>query len=252
MSSKADPRPSPAKPLIADETPRSLILGGQAVSYTLRRSRRCSIGLSVDHRGLRVGAPQHASLGEVETLILRHEDWVTRKLAEWAKLPSPTPLLIADGIDLPLLGQPLRLRLAIGSHHAVWNEQSAPVLTLCLRKPAEAPRLLEKALRTKAKHYFSKRLLHFAGEMRLPTPPLTLSSARTRWGSCSRKTGVRLNWRLIHFAPHVIDYVVIHELAHLIEMNHSPRFWAIVARYYPQHRETRLELKRLAATCPRW
>ena len=66
------------------------------------------------------------------------------------------------------------------------------------------------------------------------------------------KTGIRLNWRLIHFPPPVIDYVVVHELAHLREMNHSARFWAIVAQYYPEHRSARSELKRLAATCPHW
>ena len=83
-------------------------------------------------------------------------------------------------------------------------------------------------------------------------PPLALSAARTRWGSCSSKTGIRLNWRLLHFSPHVVDYVVAHELAHLREMNHSPRFWAVVAQLCPNFKTTRDELKRLAAQCPQW
>ena len=83
-------------------------------------------------------------------------------------------------------------------------------------------------------------------------PPLTLSAARTRWGSCSLKTGIRLNWRLIHFPPHVIDYVVAHELAHLREMNHSPSFWAVVGQLFPTYKAARADLKKLATTCPRW
>ncbi|MDR1462599.1 MAG: M48 family metallopeptidase, partial [Azoarcus sp.] len=77
-----------------------------------------------------------------------------------------------------------------------------------------------------------------------------LSSARTRWGSCSLKTGIRLNWRLIHFDSSIIDYVIVHELAHLTEMNHSARFWAIVARYFPDYRGARDTLKKLAGQLP--
>ena len=74
-------------------------------------------------------------------------------------------------------------------------------------------------------------------------PPIALSSARTRWGSCSQASGIRFNWRLIHLPTHLVDYVVAHELAHLVEMNHSPRFWAEVGRLYPDWRAARAELK---------
>ena len=86
----------------------------------------------------------------------------------------------------------------------------------------------------------------------MPLPRLTLSAARTRWGSCSLRSGIRLNWRLIHFPLHVIDYVVAHELAHLREMNHSPRFWSVVGQLYSDYRAARDELKALAAHCPHW
>lgn len=240
------------KPLAADETPRTIALGDRIVPYVLRRARRRTIGLSIDHRGLRVGAPRRASLLEVESLILRHGDWVAKKLDEWRSRRRPEPLKIIDGVRLPMLGQSLHIRLALGSNRAVWNEQAAPVLTLCLRSPCDATRLLEKALREKSRRLFAERLEHFAERLGLAVPPLTLSAARTRWGSCSQKTGIRLNWRLIHFPAHVVDYVVAHELAHLREMNHSPRFWTIVGQLYPDYRATRVELKSLAAHCPHW
>jgi len=81
-------------------------------------------------------------------------------------------------------------------------------------------------------------------------PPLALSSAQSRWGSCSHRGGIRLNWRLIHLPHAQIDYVVAHELAHLVEMNHSPRFWSQVGRLFPDYEAARDVLKALAATVP--
>ncbi len=238
------------KPLAENETPRTIALGDRIVPYVLRRARRRTIALSIDQRGLRVGAPPRASLREVESLILQHGDWVAQKLDEWRSRRRPEPLKIVDGTQLPFLGESLLIRLALGSNRVLWNEQAAPTLTLCLSSPADVCRVLEKALREKARQLFAVRLDHFAAQLGLTVPALSLSAARTRWGSCSAKTGIRLNWRLIHFQPHIIDYVVIHELAHLREMNHSSRFWAIVEGLVPDYKDKRRELAALSASVP--
>lgn len=242
----------PEKTLSADETPRTIALGDRVIPYVLRRARRRTIGLTIDHRGLRVGAPPRASIKDVESLIQRHGAWVTEKLDEWrARAPAET-LKVVEGLRLPLLGETMEVRLASGANRALWSPLTPPVLTLLLRSPDDATNVLERALRRRATDLFAERLSLFAAQMGLRLPPLSLSSARTRWGSCSLKTGIRLNWRLIHFPQHIVDYVVVHELAHLREMNHSARFWAVVAQHYPDHRSARGELKLLAATCPRW
>lgn len=233
------------RPLAADETIRTIELGGHRVPYLLRRARRRSIGLSIDHRGLRVGAPLLASLQEVETVILRHREWVRRKLDEWNDRSVPEAVPVADGVQLPLLGIPFTIRLAIGTNRWVWSLPPAErALTLCLRSPAEAPRVLEKALRESARALFVERLGHFAPLLGLDLPVLSLSSARGRWGSCSRRSGIRLNWRLIHFPQALVDYVVVHELAHLREMNHSPSHKAVMASVLPDWRNLQAELKR--------
>ena len=103
--------------------------------------------------------------------------------------------------------------------------------------------MLEKALRDKARTVFAERLALHAPRLGVAVPPLRLSSARTRWGSCSHHGGIVLNWRLVFMPLPVIDYVVCHELAHLKEMNHSPRFWSVVEQLCPDWRARRLELR---------
>jgi predicted metal-dependent hydrolase len=240
------------KPLSDEETLRTIALGDRIVPYVLRRMRRKTIGLSIDERGLRVGAPRRTSLAEVESLILRHHAWVADKLDEWRSRRRPQRTKIEDGARLPLLGGALELRLALGNNRALWNEHDGARLTLFLRSPTDAGKLLERALRAKALALFRERLTHFAGRLGVAAPPLALSSARTRWGSCNSQSGIRLNWRLVHFPQRVVDYVVVHELAHLREMNHGKRFWALVETIFPDYRELRAELKEEAAHCPSW
>lgn len=236
-------------PPAAPETARSVVIGDQTVAYQLRRSARRTIGLSIDHRGLRVGAPPRARLGDIENLIRQHGQWVLDKLAAWRERTPPEAPAIADGTTIPLLGEPWRIVLTpIG--RARW--QFGPT-TIYLHPDANLPpaQLLEKALRDKARTIFAERLAVHAPRLGVPVPPLRLSSARTRWGSCSHHGGISLNWRLIHMPLPVVDYVVCHELAHLKEMNHSPRFWSVVEQLCPDWRALRLALRQQALIIPR-
>jgi predicted metal-dependent hydrolase len=101
-----------------------------------------------------------------------------------------------------------------------------------------------------ARQLFTQRLDHFAPALGVRWTQLSLSSAATRWGSAGADGRIRLNWRLIHFKPSVIDYVVAHELSHLRVMNHSPQFWETVASVMPDYREQQQTLKR--ETIPPW
>jgi predicted metal-dependent hydrolase len=235
------------------DTSRTIALDDRIVPYILRRARRRSIGLSIDHRGLRVGAPCRTSLAEIEALIRKHADWVTQKLDEWRERRRAEPLRLTDGMRLPYLGGWLEIRLASGKNMAFWTENGsmpATLLTLLPRSPDKAGALLDRALRRKALAVFGERLAQQAARFSIDPPRLALSSASTRWGSCSLKSGIRLNWRLIHCEPRIIDYVIVHELAHLTEMNHGPRFWAIVERYFPDYRDARDALKKLSGSLP--
>lgn len=223
------------------EASHRIALAGREIAYQLRRSQRRTIGLAIDHRGLRVGAPLRARQGDIESLIRQHGQWVLDKLAAWQERPAPPRLEVSDGCTVPLLGQTLTVTVTpLG--RARW-QFAGDRLHLWPSATADANQLLEKALREKARALFAERLAHYAPRLGVVAPPLRLSAARTRWGSCSHHGGISLNWRLIHMPLPVIDYVVAHELAHLREMNHSPRFWSVVEQLCPEWRARRLELR---------
>jgi predicted metal-dependent hydrolase len=231
------------------EASRSIVIAGQSVAYQLKRSARRTIGLAIDHRGLRVGAPLKARQGDIETLIRQHGQWVLDKLAAWRDRPAPEKLEITDGTVIDALGEPLTITVTpIG--RARW-QFIGDRLHLWPSPGVSANQLLEKALREKARAVFAERLAIHAPRLGVAAPPLRLSSARTRWGSCSHHGGISLNWRLVFMPLQIIDYVVCHELAHLREMNHSPRFWSVVEELCPDWRARRLELRHLARQIPR-
>lgn len=225
---------------------RHIILAGRIVGYTLRRGRR-RLAMRIDERGLAVGAPRSVPLAEVEAFLRSHTDWVLAKLDEHAGKAVQRHLPIHDGARLPVLGAEVRVRVTSGGNRGYFD---ADELWLAARPTADLSLLARRALQRRALEHFRPRLIDMATQIGCEVPPLGLSSARTRWGSCSTKSGIRLNWRLIHLAPAMIDYVIAHEVAHLVEMNHGPRFWRWVERIYPEWRAARATLKSEGAALP--
>ena len=133
----------------------------------------------------------------------------------------------------------------------LWHEQGPErILELALRAGADARQLLLRGLQQRSLELFTNRVEAFCLRLGRPMPAVGLSNARTRWGSCSSRSGIRLHWRLIHLPLPLIDYVVAHEVAHLVEMNHSPRFWSVVESLYPGHVAARQALRQVAAALP--
>lgn len=220
-----------------------LRLGGQLLEYTLKRSaRRKSIGMRVDRHGLTVAAPLRASLSSIHDILGQHAEWILAKLATRPTPPSAEDL--SDGTVVRLLGEPLQLVLLPAAKVRISLQQ--PELWLSMPHPHEREHIaqaLERWLRQQARSHFLSRMQALAPLMQVQPSKMLLSGARTRWGSCNSKGEIRLNWRLVQAPGHLIDYVIIHELAHLHEMNHSPRFWAHVAKLYPDYRAARAELR---------
>jgi hypothetical protein len=237
------PAPVPAPAPAPAGTLRYIQLEREIVGYRLRRARRRSIGLVIDDDGLRVAAPGYTPIAEVEAFIREKARWVLRKLYAWRAAPKPPVVNWSEGATIALLGEPVSIELLPGRCDISLQDGR---LSIGLAPRAEPAALRKRGiawLKDRALALFGERLELYAASLGVPTPALTLSNARTQWGVCQEDGHVRLNWRLIHLPLHLIDYVVAHELAHLREMNHSARFWAVVGRLYPDYEAARRELR---------
>jgi len=212
-----------------------IAFGAKLVPYAVRRSRRRrgSYSLAIDERGLRIGVAWDASERWIERILRDHARWIVRKLDEWQARRAPA-VTWCDGAILMLLGAPVRLTFASGIK-AVAREEDRVLIDAHGRAPVEIVGAVTDWLRTEAIECFGKRIAYYAPLLRVAPRAVRLSQARTRWGSCHPDGRIFLNWRLVQMPLALIDYVVAHELAHLREMNHSPRFWRAVAEVIPDY-----------------
>ncbi|MCM3564610.1 M48 family metallopeptidase [Hydrogenophaga intermedia] len=234
---------------------RLVRLRGCEVGYEFQRGKRRTIGLSVGAEGLSVRAPRWSTFGEIEAVLHEKAAWVIDKLVEArerAERQARSRVRWADGAELPLLGEPVRLQLdpAHGfSGRGAALDAVTRTLRIGLPHHASESQIRDAAqawLMRHARSVFTERLDHFAPQLGVRWTRLSLSNADTRWGSASADGRIRLNWRLVHLSMEMVDYVVVHELSHLRHMDHSPRFWDVVASVMPDHAERRRALKESA------
>jgi predicted metal-dependent hydrolase len=240
------------EPPPADAGPtRHALLEGRAVEFRFERRRRRTIGIRVSEHGLSVAAPLRAPWREVEGFLHEKARWILQKLDQREAAGKPRTIFGESGETLPLHGREVVLFVAPG-------KRSLSLLGTGLHINVPEPHhrgtvrdLLLRWLKTRALDVLAPRVAHYATKVSLPPPPLKLSNARTQWGVCMASGRLRLSWRLVHLDPELADYVVAHEVAHLVELNHSERFWALVEWLYPHWREARERIERDAATIPR-
>ncbi|MGQ0544714.1 MAG: M48 family metallopeptidase [Betaproteobacteria bacterium] len=230
----------------ATEGAALIYLGGREIEYRFARRRRRTLGITVDAGGLSVAAPLRAPWHDVESFLRHKERWILRKLDEWARAPQPRALRGVSGESLPLFGVPVTLEVAQG-RGAVTHEAAR----LRLRaSPGRVLATLVRWLKDTAHAALSPRATHYATLLGRQAPRVTISNARTQWGVCTEDGVIRLSWRLVHLEPRLADYVVAHEVAHLVELNHSARFWQLVAALYPDWHEARHRLELAGAGLP--
>jgi predicted metal-dependent hydrolase len=249
---------------------RQAHLGEVLVAYAFKRAQRRSIGFSVGPLGLAVRAPKWTPLHAVDAALQDKAAWILRKLHETSTRHAQQEAQVIDwrdGASMLYLGQPITLHLdpeqgfgaaaaqliAVDAHGQGATPSASMRLHIGLTHSASAEQIRDAVqawLMRQARALFQQRLEHFAPQLNVQWKKLSLSSARTRWGSARADGSIRLNWRLLHFEMRLIDYVVVHELSHLREMNHSPRFWGALAQVLPDYAALRRELKSKIA--PHW
>lgn len=244
---QAEP-PLPAPP-ITSQPKRQVQVSNYCLDYTLRRSKRRSIGFLIDDDGLRITAPKWISVADIEEAIREKQRWILNKLHEHSAQRLPAPMQWNDGATLPYLGSPITLRLRATHSAGVAYDAHSRELTIALPPGANEQQLKDRVqgwLQLEAKRLFGERLPLYADKLGVAYHSYALSSATTQWGSCTAQGKIRLNWRLIHFTLPLIDYVIAHELAHLREMNHGPRFWATVQSIFPEFETAKKSLREQA------
>ncbi len=227
---------------------RDTLLAGKHITYTLKRSgKRRSIGLRIDDRGLTVSVPLRASESWLHSVLQDKARWVVEKLDGWQSR-MPEAIRWQDGETLDYLGELLVLRVVQSLFAAPPARRSNELLVFVAHDSdtKKIERTVSRWYQSEALQFFEQRAAIYAPLLNVAPSAIKLSEAKTQWGSCTARGSVRLNVQLIKLPPRLIDYVVVHELAHLREMNHSAAFWRVVEDVCPDYRCLRGELKAVA------
>ena len=205
--------------------------------YTLIRRQRKTLAMKLDKDGnITVIAPLYLPQSEIEAFILAHTDWLTKKRAELAaKNPLPS-LTLSEGEKIPFFGKEYALYF--------WSKRSVKVQQDYIYLPkANAKNALISFYRKALKEYILSKIPDYAQTMGVQPTKIRINSARTRWGSCSANDALNFSYHLAMCDQFAVQYVVIHELCHILHKNHSQVFWNTLAAYCPDYKAAKHYLK---------
>lgn len=236
-------------PKIPEEN-RSFLLNGMTQAYVLKRSDRRSFAIQIrPDLSIIVRAPKRAKIREIESLLGDRHHWITKNLAEIQQRPTPLPdYRWVTGEHHFYLGRTYPLVIIVGDRPSIQLQNDQFHLTVPNPEdPESIQSLMHRWYQTQAKALFRERLAQWVDQsqsiLQLQNPmPIRIRLMKTRWGSCSSRGNINLNLALIRAPLDCIDYVIVHELCHFREMNHSKKFWRLVTDCLPdwQHRKRRL------------
>ena len=211
--------------------------------YYVIRTKRKTIALCISGGKLEVRAPLTMPIEEIMAFIEKKSEWIQRKLGLSKDLAAKKAAFrLSYGDEILFMGRLFSINSKPGNTIGFTNKGFHVPPCLSDRQLKAACILIYKRL---AKWVITKKVQKFAQQMNQYPDIVRISSAKTRWGSCSSRKSLNFSWRLIMAEDYVIDYVVVHELAHLQEMNHSPRFWQVVASTLPDFAERKKRLREL-------
>ena len=222
-----------------------LDFGGEVVNFSIERtSRRKTVAISVGYDGVRVLAPSDLDDDRVMKIVRQRGSWLLRKQAGYRELGgAPVVREFVSGETFHYLGRPYRLKV-IRNKQSVLTRISARGSTLVAPVLPDAGPLVRRAAvrsalrhwyRNHAKMHFVDRVALMAERLGIATPAVQVVDQSKRWGSCDANGRLRLNWRLIMAPMALVDYVIAHEACHVLEHNHSRRFWRSLERIMPDY-----------------
>jgi len=207
---------------------------GAVYPVELRRhaqARRYTLCVRTASRAVVLTMPMRGSVKEAKAFAERSGAWIAARLK---RLPQAIPF--ADGLALPLRGVTHRITHRAGTRGTVWTETSDAGPLLCVAGDrAHLARRVRDFLKREAKRDLDAASRRYAAALGVAVKRVSVRDQSSRWGSCSTTGVLSYSWRLILAPGYVLDYLAAHEVAHLVEMNHSPRFWRLVQRVCPGH-----------------
>jgi len=232
--------------LVCVEMP-SIQYEGQDIGYIVERTRRRTVAIYIDpQRGVVVRAPKRASDREVRGFLLKKAPWILRKLAEVRQRAAEAPRhTYLDGDVFLYLGEPLRLRICSARKNGVDILGQEIIVSLKSGiSEDDVPAMLRKWYVACARELLDERVAFYSEELGVMPARIAIREQKKRWGSCSAKGNINLNWKLVMAPPGILDYVVAHELCHLRYPNHQPEFWGLLANLMPDYADRRNGLKK--------
>lgn len=224
---------------------------GPVDSFAVRvspRARRLTVRVHIGGR-VEVVVPRGVAPNAVRAFVNRNTSWIDRKIAEMGPHASPVASLPAT-VDFACTGERRCVEWRIADRRSL--HCGASDLKLEARDLATALVLLRDWLLTAARERLTPQLMQLASELGFSVKGVTIRRQRTRWGSCSSRSKISLNCSLLFMPPEVVRYLMVHELSHLLHMNHSESFWRAVERHEPNYRALDRQLTAGWRAVPDW
>jgi hypothetical protein len=232
---------------------------GHALSYTIRPSTRAKYLRMQLHpsKGLLVTQPPHISTHQLHQWVSSQQQWIVDTLHKLALNAPPVTIatLLPERLELLATSESLQVVYTPSAHRRIalhYVANATLTLSGAISDPADCQRALRHWLRGYAQVQLSQWLQALAAETGLQYSSCRVKGQQTRWGSCSSHGTINLNEKLLLLPPEWVRYTLIHELCHTVEMNHSKRFWALVATFVPDYRRIHAEMKGAMSHLPEW
>lgn len=214
----------------------------------VRTERKKSAEIAIDGNTVRVLVPSSLSDQRINDLISARTVWIKQKLALHAAIPEPKRREYVNGEALPYLGRNYRLKLVVSEEYSVKLKNGYLIVSYPRsddeqKNEITIRRLLTTWYQSHAYDRLREKTSRYAEKIGVKPTAVKIDDFKARWGSCLHTGEVAYNWRIIMSSHQIVDYIVVHELCHLLEHNHGPRYWQLVERIIPNYQDCREWLK---------
>lgn len=219
--------------------------GNGFIAEIIRTDRRKTADLRVEDGAVSIVVPRHVTLEKIDQILASKRPWITEKLALHREAAPASSKVFVSGEAFPYLGRNYRLRVEQGNFAPVRLMQGR--LVVQVPQGSEQPHMIRNALvrwyKRQAAQKLAEKVARYAPIVGVTPTGVDIKSFKSRWGSCTVQGKLEFNWQIMMAPNRMVDYVVIHELCHLIRHDHSAEFWKEVARVMPEYGECRMWLK---------